>query len=370
MEKIQIKDGVEKAVEKMVEVFNEGGLVVFPSDTVYGLAVDAENQKAVDKLLAFKNRWTGKAVSVAVADIEMAKKYVRLNKQAERIYENLLPGPFTVISRGKQMVARGIEAEDGTLGIRIADNRLMEEITKKLGGAMTATSANLSGRSPHYSIESFINTLSKKKREMIDLLIDGGKLPLAKPSTVINTVGKRGILRRGDLLIGGGGKSLLSKSEAETKRIAKFLLKKQIVSNKPIVFGLTGDLGCGKTVFARGMAESLGIKERIQSPTFVIMNEYKIPINQKSTPNPSPSSCGAGFEERRGKFLHFDLYRIERGFELDEIDFVNLFESGSVACIEWPERMGKKNFFDLKKRVNYVGVRFSYVDEKTREIEI
>ena len=358
MKTVNLK-GFKKAVNEAVRVLKGGGLVVFPSDTVYGLAVDAENQKAVDKLLAFKNRWTGKAVSVAVTDVEMAKRYIKLNKQAERIYKNLLPGPFTVISRGKQVVARGIEAEDGTLGIRIADNRLMAEITKNLGRAVTATSANLAGRSPHYAPKSFLKTLSKKKRSMIDLIIDGGKLPLAKPSTVINTVGKRGILRRGDLVIGGRGKSLLSKSEAETKRIAKFLLKKQIAGNKPIVFGLTGDLGCGKTVFARGIAEGLGIKERIPSPTFVIYNEYQI----KNSNNQSPIT---NFQT----FLHFDLYRIEKEFELDEIDFVNLFESGSVACIEWPERMGKKNFFDLKKRVNYMGVRFSYVDEKTREIEI
>jgi len=280
----------------------------------------------------------------------MAGKYVKLNNQARRIYENLLPGPFTVISRGKHQVAKGIEAEDGTLGIRITESRLMREMSRSLGKAVTATSANLSGKSPHYSLDSFLETLSKKKSGMIDLLIDGGKLASVKPSTVINTVGKKGVLRRGDLLIGGEGKSLLSKSEKETKKIAKFLLAKQLKTDRPLVFGLTGELGGGKTVFARGIAEALGIKERVQSPTFVIYNEYKLESNKT--------------------FLHFDLYRIEREFEMKEIAFLKLFKRRTMACIEWPERMGRENFEELKKKVNYVGVKFSYVDEKTREIEI
>jgi len=350
----------QKAVKETVAELRAGGLVVFPSDTVYGLAIDAENQKAVNKLLSFKNRWTGKAVSVAVADMAMAKKYVKLNKKAERIYENLLPGPFTVISRGKHKTAVGIEAEDGTLGIRIADNKFMQDVAKKLGGAFTATSANLAGRSAHYTISSLLKSLSKKKTKMIDLVVDGGKLARNKPSTVINTVGKKEILRRGELITGGDGKSLLSKSERETEKIAEFLWARENKKNKILVFGLSGDLGAGKTVFARGLAKELGIEERIQSPTFVIYNEYKISYKSKVT------SCK--LQVASGKFLHFDLYRIEKEFEMEEIGFLKLFETGTVACIEWPERMGRKNFEKLKKKVNYVGVRFSYVDEKTRKI--
>ena len=335
----------EKAVGEAVGVIRKGGLVVFPSDTIYGLAVDATSQKAVDKLLGFKDRWTGKAISVGVADKKMAEKYIDLNKEAERIYDNLLPGPFTVISRGKHKVATGIEAEDGTLGIRIANNKFMLDLARKLGKPFTATSANLAGRSGHSSVKSFLKSLSGRKKKMIDLIIDGGKLPKKKSSTVINTVGSEiEVLRRGDVVI-GQGQSLISKSETETKRIAEFLLKRNDEGRKVLVFGLTGDLGAGKTVFAKGVGKALGIKERIKSPTFVICNEYD-----------------------GGKFLHFDLYRIEKKGELEELGFLKLFSGGGVACVEWPEKMGRKMFEKLKKRVNYVGVRFEYVDEKTRKI--
>lgn len=239
-------------IQKAAEVIKKGGLVVFPSDTVYILAVDPTNQTAVDKLLSFKNRWTGKAISIAVLDKYMALDYVYLSDNAKNIYTNLLPGPFTVVSRGKHKVAKGIEAENGTLGIRIPDNQWIQQLLKLVGGPVTATSASLSGRTPNYSI-NFVNRLSKKKRLMIDLVVDGGKLPKNKPSTVIDaTEPEIKILRRGDLIT-GSNQTLVSKSEKETEKIAEFILKKfnNLKFKKPLVFGLSGELGCGKTVFSR-----------------------------------------------------------------------------------------------------------------------
>lgn len=359
---------------KAAKTIMEGGLVIYPSDTVYILAVDATNQKAVDKLLAFKNRWVGKAISVAVTDIKMAKDYVTLSDNAENIYANLLPGPFTIVSEGKHKVAKGIEAENGTLGIRIPDNKWIHDLVKIVGKPVTATSANLSGRTPNYSIESFLKPLSKKKLAMIDLIVDAGKLPKNKPSTVIDATNPEiKILRRGDLIT-GSSQTLISKSEKETEKIAEYLFRKitnnQKTRNKqgpmtksqlPIVFGLSGELGCGKTVFSRSIGKLLGIKDKITSPTFVIYNEYKInTINDKR----------ATINE---KFLHFDLYRLGGKHEFEEINFLDLFSSASseqvVACIEWPENMGKEYLIELKKRVNYVAVNFEYVDTNTREIK-
>jgi len=366
-----------KQITFATNVIKHGGLVVFPSDTVYILAVDSTNQKAVDKLSGFKNRWTGKAISVAVLDKKMALEYVVLSDNAQSIYANLLPGPFTVVSAGKHKVAKGIEAENGTLGIRIPDNQWIHELVKLVGRPITATSANLSGRTPNYSIESFLKPLSKKKLTMIDLIVDAGKLPKNKPSTVIDaTEPEIKILRRGDLIT-GNSQTLISKSEKETEKIAEFILKKALVAKsppgplfdkrggeKPLVFGLSGELGCGKTVFSRKVGKALGIKDKIVSPTFVIYNEYKI----KSSPSPS-------FEERRGmasvcdKFLHFDLYRLGNGYEFEEIKFLEQFTSGTISCIEWPENMGINYFEKLKEKTNYFAVEFKYVNENTREIK-
>ena len=279
-------------IKEAVKVILKGGLVVFPSDTVYILAVDPTNEKGVKKLLEFKNRWTGKAISVAVLDKNMALDYVELSENAENIYANLFPGPFTIVSKGKHKVFKGIEAENGTLGIRIPDNKYIIDLVKKLGRPITATSANLSGRTPNYSIVSFLRPLSEKKKKMIDLIVDAGKLPRNKPSTVIDaTESEIKVLRRGDLITGSTTQTFISKSEKETGKIAEFILKKSLSVTKPtlpslekggfkpIIFALTGDLGCGKTVFSRNIGYLLGVKEKITSPTFVIYNEYKIPLS-------------------------------------------------------------------------------------------
>lgn len=348
-----------KTIALAAKVIKQGGLVIFPSDTVYILAVDPTNQKAVDKLLSFKNRWVGKAISVAVMDKKMALEYVTLSTNAQNIYANLLPGPFTVVSAGKHKVAKGIEAENGTLGVRIPDNKWIDELVKNVGGPVTATSANLSGQIPNYSIASFLKPLSKKKLALIDMIVDAGKLPKNKPSTVINTTEPEiKILRRGDLLTAGNSQTLISKSEKETGKIAEFIFKK-ITGDKPIVFGLSGELGCGKTVFSRKIGNLLGVKEKITSPTFVIYNEYSI------SPNPSLTRGG----QKITKFLHFDLYRLGNEFEFKEIKFLEQFTPNSISCIEWPENMGEENFKKLKKITTYIPVNFKYLDETTREIE-
>jgi L-threonylcarbamoyladenylate synthase len=362
---IIVNIGEKQAIKETVKILKDGGLVVFPSDTVYILAVDPTSQKAVDKLLKFKNRWTGKAISIAVADKKMADNYIELNENTEKIYESLLPGPFTIVSKGRKKVAVGIEAENGTLGIRIPDNKYIAELIKAFGGPITATSANLSGRTPNYSVDSFLKTLSNRKKEMIDLVVDAGKLPRNKPSTVIDaTEPEIKILRRGDLIT-GDNKTLISKSEKETEKIAEFLLRKfkthlptassfKKGGQKSLIFALTGDLGCGKTVFSRKIGHLLGVKERITSPTFVIYNEYTLDVRCQMS-------------DIR-KFLHFDLYRISADYELEEIKFFELFEN-NIACIEWPENMGEKNFERLKKENRVVTIQFKYIDENTREIK-
>ena len=373
MEILDIKNNYNQVIKKTAEVILAGGLVVFPSDTVYILAVDPTNVEGVKKLLGFKNRWTGKAISVAVLNQKMAEDFVKLNENSKNIYKNLLPGPFTIVSEGKHKVATGIEAENGTLGIRIPDNKYIHDLVELVGKPVTATSANLSGRTPNYSVTSFLRPLSNKKKEMIDLIVNGGKLPKNKPSTVIDaTESEIKILRRGDLIT-GKSTSLISKSEKETEKIAEFLLSKSLSAspllpltkgrqklkqNKPLVFLLSGDLGCGKTVFSRKIGHLLGVKEKITSPTYMIYNEYQ-------------TLCPAGISLKKGDFktfLHMDLYKITSEKDLEEIKFLDLFEENTVSCIEWPEQMGEKYLKKLKEKTNTVSVNFEYVDEKTREI--
>lgn len=328
-----------------------GHLVVFPSDTVYILAVDPTNQAAVDLLLSFKNRWVGKAISIAVSDIKMAQNFVKLSASTKNLYQQLLPGPFTIVSPGLHRVAKGIEAENGSLGIRIPDSKYILDLVKFLKKPITATSANLSGRTPNYSIASFLRPLSQKKKDLISLIIDAGKLPKNKPSTVIDALNSEiKILRRGDL-ISTSAQTLVSKSENETGKIAEFLLKKvqKLGNKKPIVFSLTGDLGCGKTVFSRALGKKLGLTQKILSPTFVIYNQYSLDKDFKT-------------------FLHFDLYRLNTKRDFDDISFLDHFIPDTISCIEWPENMGAILFKKLSQKATLISLNFTYLDATTRQI--
>lgn len=349
---LDLSKNYNSVLRSAADSISAGELVVFPSDTVYILAVDPSNPTAVNKLLSFKNRWTGKAISIAVSDLSMAQKFVNLDENTKNLYRQLLPGPFTVVSPGLHRLAPGIEAEDGSLGVRIPDSKAILDLVNLLGKPITATSANLSGRTPNYSVATFLRPLSQKKQDLISLIVDAGKLARHKPSTVIDALGSDiKILRRGDLIT-GDSQTLISKSEQETGKIADFLLKKAIKlgTDKAIVFSLSGDLGCGKTVFSRSIGKKLGSTQKILSPTFVIYNQY--PLKN------SPFNI----------FYHFDLYRLSHEFEFEEINFLSHFAPKTIACLEWPENMGSKLFHQLQDRSYLISLNFSYLDPTTRQI--
>ena len=151
-----------QTVDVIVDCLKKGQLTFMATETVYIAAVDATNEEAVKKLVAFKNRPFGKPFSVGVTDIKMAEKYVVLNETARNLYKRFLPGPVTVVSTGKHSVANGVEAENGTLGIRIPDYPFFQEVAKKFGKPITATSANASYQRRPYKLSDILDNISHK----------------------------------------------------------------------------------------------------------------------------------------------------------------------------------------------------------------
>jgi L-threonylcarbamoyladenylate synthase len=360
----------QEVISQTIAVLKTGGLVVFPSDTVYGLLADAQNSQAISKLLAFKERRPGQAISIFVTDKNMAQDYIILNQNALNVINNLLPGPFTVIAQSKHQTDPRLEAENGTLGIRIPDFPLILDLVTLFGKPLTATSANLSGKPSVYNIEPLIKTLSEKKKAMLDLIVDAGDLPKNKPSTVIDTTtGQLKTLRIGDLLPQTPN-SLVSNSEEETKQLARFLATKFIKKcpSKPIIFLLEGDLGAGKTIFAKGLGEALKIKENIVSPTFNICNEYQ--IAQKSDSDLAMiRSDNVSSSQNISKFIHCDFYRLESRLEFDELGIFKDLACGNVYVIEWPERILAEIISALKANAEIVFLRLSCTGTNSRLVE-
>lgn len=323
--KVDSKNQAE-VVLQIVQSLGRGELVIFPTETTYGAGVDATNQAAVDKLLAYKARREGKPLSIAVTDIKMAAEYVELNEAAKKFYQTFLPGPFTIVSKSKGMTARGVESEFGTLGVRIPDYPLVLSFVEKLSRPVTATSANSSGKKSPYKISDILDNLSTKQKELVDLIVDAGELPKNKPSTVIDTTLSVPItLRQGDGLVADSHDiknqtELVSNSSQETMDLAKRLLLKNwsVIKKSGLVVGLDGELGVGKTVFAKGVAEFLQIKEPIVSPTYNYVNEYDFKRHMT-----------------HGKFFHFDVWKIETKSELEKLDFFKNLGPNAVVVVEW-----------------------------------
>lgn len=342
----------KEIVKETIQCLRDGGLVVFPTDTVYGFLVDATNEQAVKKLIAFKNRPYGKPISVFAADFTMLESLVTVHANQKRLLKNLLPGPFTVVLDSQHTVNSLLESEKGTLGVRLPDYPLIQRIVKHYGKAVTATSANISGRKPHYQIPVFLKELPKKKKDLIDLIVDGGVLPRNKPSTILDlTRPTIRMLRKGDIVC-KTSERFFSDSPSQTEKIAHYVLQKNktTVQKNPLVFILLGDVGAGKTVFAKGIGKSLGIKNII-SPTYVIYYEYEIQTSEIQ------------------KLYHFDLYNIQEDEELKHLGIGDGLQKGNLFVFEWGEKTGSL-LPVLKERATIYFVTISYVNEKEREIEI
>ncbi len=362
MEILKIKEKKEdEIIKKAIQVLNSGGLVVYPTETCYGIGADATNEKAIQKLLSYKSRREGKPFSVVMAKKEMARKYVQLNDMAQNLYDNYLPGPLTVVSKSLGGVVKDVESESGTLGIRVPDFDLVLKISKEFNKPFTATSANMSYDPKPYSVESLLKHLPEKKKKLIDLIIDAGELSKNETSTVVDTtLNTLNVLREGrvdfeksvdekDVVLSARTKSDLETVSFGTTAMLKYM---DVINEKCLIFLLSGELGSGKTQFAKGIAKQLKIQKNIKSPTYNILNEY-------------------GFEFGE-KFVHIDTWKVYSWEELKTTGFENYIKEKNVLAIEWADKFFKEmeSFLKKKENVKILKVNFEYVSEKERMIKV
>ena len=172
----------------------EDGLVVYPTETVYGLGANAISEKAVKKVFEVKRRDPGEPVSVAVSSLEMAKKIANVTKDAEKIFRWLLPGPLTLVLQAKLGLPKLLMGGREKIGIRMPNSKVALELVRMAGVPLTSTSANLSGGLEPSTAEEAVRQLGKR----VDLILDAGRCPISLPSTVLDlTEDPPLILRKG-----------------------------------------------------------------------------------------------------------------------------------------------------------------------------
>lgn len=353
-----------KVIEKAVKVLEGGGIVVYPTETCYGIGVDATNQAAVDRLMKYKSRREGKPLSVAVTGREMAAKYVEINDLAENIYDNYLPGPITVVSKGLGKVAEGVESEFGTLGIRIPDYKLILDIVERFGRPVTSTSANVSYKPRPYDIDTLLKNCSERQKQYLDLILDAGKLPKNDPSTVIDTtMNSLNVMREGSLKFNddiSDDKLILKATTSNAEETAQFgslVMLKNIdaMLEQPLILALKGELGAGKTQFVKGLAQQLKINETVSSPTYTIIDEYRYQLGS----------------HRKGLLAHMDTWRVDGEDEFARTGLEAYLKPGNVIAIEWADKFYEE-LLQLTKDAGakLLKVNFEYVSETERKIEL
>ncbi|MBI4170524.1 MAG: threonylcarbamoyl-AMP synthase [Candidatus Aenigmarchaeota archaeon] len=168
------------SMNKAVEILKRGGLIIYPTETQYGIGADVSNDEAIRKVLEVKKRQEDKKIIWAFSDMRMIKKYFSLNKEQEKLVSKLMPGPFTLVVNGQ--------------GFRIPDNKTAAKIIKQFGKPITTTSANISGKDPPNKIADVVKLFDGK----VDIIIDTGNIRKNRPSTVFRWEDKR-IVRKGPM---------------------------------------------------------------------------------------------------------------------------------------------------------------------------
>ena len=174
-----------------------GGLVAFPTETVYGLGANALDESAIERIYRVKGREHDKPLALLVADRDTAGKLgARIPDFAFRLMEEYWPGPLTLIFEASAIVPSSVKGPGGTIGVRMPDHPVALELIRSSDLPLAATSANPSGEISPTTADEVGKTLGAR----IDLIIDGGGTAVKIPSTVIDVTGDRPVIvREGNL---------------------------------------------------------------------------------------------------------------------------------------------------------------------------
>lgn len=173
------------AVLRAAEILRSGGIVLYPTDTVYGLGVDALNVEAIQKIFTIKGRSAGNPMSVVVESLEAAEPYVVVNDSVRKLAVAFWPGALTVVLRKKETIPTELTGDRDTLGIRVPNNSFCLALAREFKKPYTTTSANKAGKGDCKNVEE-VRTSLGRHFDAIDLVIDGGQLMSTTPSTVVD----------------------------------------------------------------------------------------------------------------------------------------------------------------------------------------
>ncbi|MBC6697887.1 L-threonylcarbamoyladenylate synthase [Hymenobacter puniceus] len=176
----------QNRIQQVVDVLRRGGIIIYPTDTVYGIGCDIHNAKAVDKLCRIKGLNPEKAMlSFICADLSHISDYAHgITTPTYKVIKRALPGPFTFIFEASSKVPRQAGRQRKTVGIRVPDNQIIIQLVRELGNPIMSTSV----REDENTLDEYVtdpDLIFEKYRSLVDLVIDGG-FGNNVPSTIID----------------------------------------------------------------------------------------------------------------------------------------------------------------------------------------
>jgi tRNA threonylcarbamoyl adenosine modification protein (Sua5/YciO/YrdC/YwlC family) len=182
-----------RLIRKAVEIIREGGIVIYPTDTVYGIGCDLFNKKGIERIYEIKRRDRRKPLSFVCADLKDISRYARVADKAYKIMRRLLPGPYTFILEASRIVPKTILPKRKTTGIRVPDNKICLALAAELGSPIISSSV----KDQEGELLSDPRIIAELFGKRVDVIIDGGIIA-AKPSSVISIINEEiEILREG-----------------------------------------------------------------------------------------------------------------------------------------------------------------------------
>jgi L-threonylcarbamoyladenylate synthase len=191
------KSGAIDSLSQALEALKRGGVIVFPTETFYGLGADALNHIAVEKIVSLKERSLENPIAVIIGYEKALQSVVtEVPPVAQTLIDHFWPGPLTLILPAKQGLPRALLNPYGGIGVRISSHPLATHLARESGRPLTATSANPAGKEPARTLAQARAYFSKQ----VEVFVDGGELGGKRGSTVAEVVGNRlRIIREGEI---------------------------------------------------------------------------------------------------------------------------------------------------------------------------
>lgn len=189
-----------KELEQIIKILENDGIVIFPTDTVYGIGCNCFSDKAIQRLFQIKGRDYKKPINVLTDSFEKIKKVAEnISTKQEDIIKKYMPGALTIILNKKEEVPNILTSNLETIGVRIPKNKIALELLKRIEIPLATTSVNISGDKPGTEVKDFIDNFNNK----VDAIIDGGKSEIGIASTIVyvDEDNNINILRQGNVKI-------------------------------------------------------------------------------------------------------------------------------------------------------------------------